>query len=72
MDVLVCPSCSTRYAVGGSGENGGWRCTNCSAELQIEQNDLPRLDLLERGGQPSIVDGHLHRLDSSGDAALDR
>jgi hypothetical protein len=70
VDVLVCPSCSRRYAVASSGEYGGWRCSNCSTELQTEQNDVPRLDLLGPQARLRIDDGHLHRLDSPGDAAL--
>jgi ribosomal protein L37AE/L43A len=44
MDVLICPACLRRYAVTNSGE-GGWRCTTCSTELQIEQNEVSRFDL---------------------------
>jgi hypothetical protein len=69
MDVLMCPSCARRYAVRGSDE-GGWRCTTCSAELQIEQNDVSRVDLFDPGAESRIVDGHLHPLGSRDDSTL--
>ena len=69
MDVLLCPACARRYAVSGSGE-GGWRCTRCSTELQIEQNDVSRVDLFEPSAGSSIADGHLHPLGSPDDSTL--
>lgn len=62
MDVLVCPSCSRRYAVTGAGELGGWRCTSCSAELRVSEQNASRVDLLGRVARPAIVDSYLHPL----------
>ena len=69
MDVLMCPVCARRYAVTNS-LGGGWRCTRCSAELQIEQNDVTRVDLFDPRAESRIVDGHLHPLGSPDDSTL--
>jgi len=61
MDVFVCPSCARRYAISGSGggRDDRWRCIKCGAELQMEQSDVARVDLLAQS-EPSPANDPPH------------
>ena len=65
MDVLVCPSCSRRYAVTGVGQ-GGWRCPNCSDELRVVEQDVRRVRLFGPHLGRYFDDGHLHLVTPGG------
>ena len=63
MDVLVCPSCERRYAVGGAGSLGGWRCGGCNSELRVVNRDVSRLSSPRNAPpRPTTADDHLRLL----------
>ena len=66
MDLLVCPSCGQRFAVHSAGVLGGWRCTNCSNELDLISRNTSRMSLLRT---PAPSDYHLRPLGSGGEQA---
>jgi PHP family Zn ribbon phosphoesterase len=56
MDVLACPSCGQRYAVHNAGARGGWRCGNCSGDLDTVAQDVARISLLGPARPPARDD----------------
>ena len=66
MDVLMCPSCSSRYAVSRAREDDGWRCINCSAELRTVEHAVPSVRLFGPELHPFVDDGDLHPLGDRG------
>jgi tRNA(Ile2) C34 agmatinyltransferase TiaS len=62
MDVLACPSCARRFAVGRAGSLGGWRCAGCSNELRVVNRDVLRSSPRNVPPRATPTDNYLQQL----------